>query len=120
MNQNVTTALAEKGYEVFDVKTGSEALAKIKEIIPDNASVMNGSSVTLEQIGFVNYLKSEEHKWNNLHKAIVEEKDPKKQAKLRKEAPRSDYYLGSVHALTEPGEFVVASNSGIQLPHIVL
>jgi hypothetical protein len=31
----------------------------------------------------------------------------------------SDYYLGSVHALVESGEFIIASNSGSQLPHIV-
>ncbi len=80
---------------------------------------MNGSSVTLEQIGFVEYLKSGNHGWNNLHAAIVAEKDPVKQKELRKQAINSDYYLGSVHALTETGEFVVGSNSGSQLPHIV-
>ena len=31
----------------------------------------------------------------------------------------SEYYLGSVHALTETGEFIVASNTGSQLSHIV-
>ena len=119
MDEVASKALTEKGYEVFNVKTGAEALAKIKEIIPEGASVMNGSSVTLEQIGFVEYLKSGEHKWNNLHKGIFEEKDPAKQSQLRREAVLSDYYLGSVHALAETGEFIVASNSGSQLPHIV-
>lgn len=38
---------------------------------------------------------------------------------LRKQAVLSDYYLGSVHALSQTGEFIVASNSGSQLPHIV-
>lgn len=80
---------------------------------------MNGSSITLDQIGFVEYLKSGEHKWNNLHAAIVSEKDPLKQGRLRKEATLSDYYLGSVHALAETGEFIIASNTGSQLPNIV-
>jgi hypothetical protein len=31
----------------------------------------------------------------------------------------ADYYLGSVHAVAETGELVIASNSGSQLPHIV-
>jgi hypothetical protein len=31
----------------------------------------------------------------------------------------SDYYLGSVHAVAETGQLVIASNSGSQLPHIV-
>ena len=112
-------ALQENGIEVIVVETGTQALEKIKELVPVGVSVMNGSSVTLEQIGFVEYLKSGNHGWNNLHAAIVAEKDPVKQKELRKQAINSDYYLGSVHALTETGEFVVGSNSGSQLPHIV-
>ncbi len=117
--QKTTQALQEKGYVVDVVKTGAEALEKIKMLIPENASVMNGSSVTLETIGFVDYLKSDQHRWNNLHAAIVAEQDPAKQAHLRKQAELSDYYLGSVHALVETGEFVIASNTGSQLPHVV-
>jgi hypothetical protein len=29
------------------------------------------------------------------------------------------YYLGSVHAVTEEGEMLIASNTGSQLPHLV-
>src|SRR6266404_5059438 len=93
--EKTVAAMKEKGYEPIVVKTKSEALAKIKEIIPDGASVMNGASVTLEQIGFIDYLKSKHHKWNNLHEGIVAEKDPVKQTELRKKSVLSDYYLGS-------------------------
>ena len=113
------TSLNSKGIETILVKNGTEALSKIKEIIPKDASVMNGASVTLEQIGFVDYLKSGQHGWNNLHEKILAEKDQTKQAVLRKQSVLSDYYLGSVHALVENGEFIIASNTGSQLPHIV-
>src|SRR3989344_3801845 len=112
-------ALRANGIEPLTMKSGAEALAKIKELIPKGASVMNGSSTTLEQIGFVEYLKSGRHDWNNLHEAVIAEKDPAKQGSLRKQAVLSDYYLGSVHALAETGEFIIASNTGSQLPHIV-
>ncbi len=112
-------ALKANGIEPIVVENGTKALEKIKELIPVGASVMNGASVTLEQIGFIEYLKSGSHGWKNLHAAIVAEQDPAKQALLRKQTTLSDYYLGSVHALTETGEFVVGSNSGSQLPHIV-
>jgi hypothetical protein len=49
----------------------------------------------------------------------LEEKDSVKQAELRKSAFFSDYYMGSVHALTEGGEMVIASASGSQLPHLI-
>jgi len=117
--QKTTSALTARNIEVLEVENGEVALKKIKELIPKDASVMNGSSVTLEQIGFVDYLKTKEHGWNNLHEAIIKEIDPAKQAALRKQAVLSDYYLGSVHALAETGEFVIASNTGSQLPHIV-
>ena len=103
----------------ISVATGADALAKIKELIPAGASVMNGSSVTLETIGYVDYLKDGQHGWNNLHENILTEQDKAKQSELRKQAALSNYYLGSVHALSETGEFLVASNTGSQLPHIV-
>lgn len=112
-------ALHSKNIETSLAKNRAEALEKIKELIPEKASVMNGASVSLEQIGFVDYLKSGKHGWNNLHEAILMEKDPIKQAILRRQSVLSDYYLGSVHALMETGEFIIASNTGSQLPHIV-
>src|SRR3990167_10414282 len=117
--EKVVEALSARNVEALVVESGSDALLKIKELIPQGASVMNGASVTLEQIGFVDYLKGGEHGWNNLHEGIIAEKDPGRQALLRKQGVLSDYYLGSVHALAETGQFVIASNSGSQLPHIV-
>lgn len=112
-------ALEQKGYKVFVLESGKQALEKIKGMIPKGASVMNGSSKTLEQIGYLEYLKSGQHGWKNLHQDVWAEKDPVKKKALRKQAILSDFYLGSVHALIENGEFIVASNTGSQLPHIV-
>ena len=121
-NESIQTTigeLAKHNIEAVVVDTKKGALEKIKELIPSGVSVMNGSSTTLIEIGFVDYLKEGKHGWNNLHESILAESDPAKQGKLRKESALSDYYLGSVHALSETGEFVVASNTGSQLPHIV-
>ncbi len=112
-------ALTEHGFLPESVETGAEALARIKELISTGASVMNGSSRTLEEIGFVDYLREGTHGWNNLHNAVLAEKDPAKQKALRMQAVISDYYLGSAHAITTEGEIVIASNSGSQLPHLV-
>ena len=117
--QKAIKALAERGIEATQVNNRAEALEKVKSLIPKGASVMNGSSRTLEEIGFVDYLKSGNHGWKNLHEEILAEKDKAKQAMLRKQAVLSDYYLGSVHAVAETGQLVIASNSGSQLPHIV-
>jgi len=111
-------ALRSRGFEPIVIPTKEEALETIKRLIPQGASVMNGASVTLQEIGYINLLKSGAHGWNNLHEAIVAESDPAKQALLRRHAVNSTFYLGSVHALSETGEMLIASNSGSQLPHL--
>ncbi len=111
--------LTDRGYEVFVVNDGNTALEKIKTLIPAGASVMNGSSATLEEIGYLEYLKSGNHNWKDLHKEVNAENDPVKRRTLRKQATLSDYYLGSVNGLAQNGEFVIASSTGSQLPHIV-
>jgi hypothetical protein len=112
-------ALKERNFEPIIVAAKEDALEKIKALIPSGASVTNGASTTLQEIGYIDYLKAGQHSWNNLHAGIVAEQDPEKQKQLRRQATLSDYYLGSVHAMSQAGELVIASNSGSQLPNIV-
>src|SRR5262249_19008149 len=112
----VMAALKERRIEGELVGTKGAALARIKELIPQGASVMSGSSTTLNEIGFTELLKSGNHEWTNLKDAITTEQDPRKQAELRKAASSADYFLGSIHAVAETGELVIASASGSQLP----
>jgi L-lactate utilization protein LutC len=114
-----TEALAARGWLIATVETKEQALEEIKKRIPQGASVMNGSSTTLQQIGYIEYLKAGKHGWVNLHEAILKETDKEKQALLRKQSAMSDFYLGSTHAIAETGETVTASGSGSQLPALV-
>lgn len=111
-------ALKANHFDAIVVESGADALAKIKEFIPQGASVMNGASTTLEQIGYIAYLEAGQHGWNNLKEAILKEKDPQKQSMLRKQSVVSDYYAGSAHGVTQDGSLVFASNTGSQLPHL--
>ena len=76
---------------------------------------MTGASLTLKEIGFEALLISGSHPWRNLKAEIVAEKDPVKQTLLRRQGVLADYFLGSVHAVAETGELVVASLTGSQL-----
>ncbi len=114
--EKTVASFTPRGVSVYLVNTKEEALEKVKSLIPDGAEVMTGSSTTLQQIGFVDLLKSGAHPWKNLKEAIVAEKDPSRQTKLRKLSVSSEYFLGSVHAITEAGQTVVASASGSQIP----
>lgn len=115
--EKTAAALDAHNFKPVHVQSKEEALAKIKELIPAGASVMNGASVTLQEIGYIDYAKGDTG-WNNLHAAILAETDPAKQAQLRRQSVVSDFYLGSAHALTETGEILIASNTGSQLPHL--
>jgi hypothetical protein len=117
--EKAVKALTEHNFLPESVETGAEALARIKELVPTGATVMNGSSKTLEEIGYIDYLKGGAHPWVNPKDAILKETDQAKQVELRKHSVVSDWYLGSAHAVTEDGQIVVASNSGSQLPHLV-
>ena len=113
----VTDSLEQMNVKSIVVKNGKEALNKIIELIPTGATVMNGTSKTLEQIGYIDYLKNQ-NKWSDLHKMITDVNDPEKRKRIRKESINSDYYIGSVHAISLTGEFIIASNTGSQLPYI--
>jgi L-lactate utilization protein LutC len=76
---------------------------------------MTGASLTLKEIGFEDYLSSSAHPWNNLKAAIFAEPEGPRRVQLRKQATLADYFLGSVHAVAESGELVIASASGSQL-----
>jgi hypothetical protein len=52
----------------------------------------------------------------NLKDAILAENNPEKQGKLRAQSTLAQYFLGSVHAIAETGEIVIASGSGSQIP----
>jgi len=118
-------ALEGRGFHVEFLNNKEEALERLKNFIPAGANVMTGSSTTLKEIGFVDYLSSDKHSWNNLKEKIVSEKDPKKQVELRKKSITADYFLGSVHAVTQSGEVVVASATEVNylptsMPQIML
>jgi L-lactate utilization protein LutC len=117
--QRTIDAIRKRGVTVMLVENKDIALAQLLALIPVGASVMTGSSVTLKQIGFEELLISGKHPWHNLKDDILAEKNPAWQSALRKQATLADYFLGSVHAIAETGEIVIASATGSQLPAYV-
>jgi L-lactate utilization protein LutC len=108
-------ALRQRGVQAETVQDRREALRRLIELIPAGSEVMTGGSRTLEEIGFLELLKSDAHGWKNVRAEILAEKDQKKQMDLRARAVLSDYFVGSVQAVTQAGEVVIASASGSQL-----
>ncbi|KAG0021433.1 hypothetical protein BGZ80_002401 [Entomortierella chlamydospora] len=105
-------ALEVNGFKVHLVNGRGEAFETLKGLIPAGASVNNAHSTTLEEIGFITYLKGETE-WNNVHAQILAEKDFAKQGELRRTIGSTvDYYLTSMSAVTEDGKLAHADLSG--------
>ena len=112
-------AVQQRGISVELIGSKENALARLQELIPSGSTVMTGGQTTLTQIGFDDLLISKKHPWKNLKDDILAERDPVKQGMLRKQSILADFFLGSVHAITENGEIVIASATGSQLPSYV-
>jgi hypothetical protein len=113
--ERTAKAVESRGVSVIVVDSKESVLPRLLNLIPEGAAVMTGASLTLKQIGFEELLKSGNHRWRNLKGEIIAEKDPVRQSQLRKQATLADYFLGSVHAIVETGEILVASATGSQL-----
>ncbi|KAF9164677.1 hypothetical protein DFQ26_001162 [Actinomortierella ambigua] len=110
--QAAKAGLEAKGFKVHLAQDKTEAFNTLKSLIPKGASVNNAHSTTLEEIGFITYLKGETE-WDNVHATILAETDMAKQAELRRtKGSTVDYYLTSMAAVTENGEMAHGDLSG--------
>lgn len=105
-------AIEERGVRVVRLPDSSQALAKIKELIPPGSEVMNGSSTTLIEIGFQELMDSGEHKWKDLKLAVTSEDDAQKRARIRRKTVASDYFISGVNAIAMTGELVACDATG--------
>lgn len=107
-------ALGERGVEVIIVNTREDAKKKLMELIPQGAEIMEGSSTTLGEISISKEIQ-EGSRYVSLKKRITSISNEEERHAARRASLSPAYMLGSVHAVTEEGEVLVASNSGSQL-----
>jgi len=114
MLQTVAERLRERNFETIIVATGADAKAAVMERIPDGVQVHSGKSKTLEDIRvFAELMASDRY---DFVRKRTSKMDRKTQAReIRKLGASPDVMLGSVQALTEAGQLVVASASGSQI-----
>lgn len=107
-------ALNRRNVETVVVDDGVQALSKLKDLVPEGSVIFNNTSETLDSIGYSSYVHDNPN-YRNLHDEMVAETDPVKQRDIRRKATLADYFIGSVQAIAETGEVVVASGSGSQI-----
>ena len=107
-------ALAARNVEAVLVENGEAALALLKELVPEGSEVFVSTSETLDTIGYTEYMDGND-RYVNLHDQMVAHTDPVAQREFRRKTTIADYFVGSVQAIAETGEIVVASGSGSQI-----
>ncbi|WP_144903077.1 lactate utilization protein [Halobellus captivus] len=107
--------LEANGFEVVVVDSAEEALEALQSHIPAGASVMNGHSTTLEEIGFMEYLSEGDHDWESLPDEIWSIDDDAERQAARRQSQTAEYFLGGINAISQTGELVAADLSGSRI-----
>lgn len=106
--QKTVEALGANEIEAIVVENGAAAKEKVLKLLPKGAEVMTMSSETLKKVGLTEVDTVKE-------KLKVIETGTEK-SKL---GAAPEWAIGSVHAVTEDGKVLIASNTGSQLPAYV-
>ena len=107
-------ALAARNVEAVLVESRESALARLKELVPEGCEVFVSTSETLDTIGYTEYMHGND-RYINLHDQMLAQPDAAAQREFRRTTTTADYFVGSVQAIAETGEIVVASGSGSQI-----
>ncbi len=108
-------ALKENGVVASVVATGAEAKEKVLSTIPGGAEIMTMSSITLDTIGLTETINSSSRYKPVRDKLYTMNRDTERMAMLKLGAA-PEWTVGSVHAVTQDGDILIASNTGSQLP----
>ncbi|PIT97895.1 MAG: hypothetical protein COT71_03500 [Candidatus Andersenbacteria bacterium CG10_big_fil_rev_8_21_14_0_10_54_11] len=108
-------ALEHNGITAFTAATGAEAKAKLLDLLPAGAAVMNMTSMTLETISVADEVLNSGN--YNAIRSELNHLDAEADARRKQELGAAPpYAVGSVHAITQQGEIMIASKTGSQLP----
>ena len=107
--QLALTALKANGFKVIYADNSKEALDKVMSLIPKEAKVGIGGSVTVRDIGLVEAIEKQN---NPIFMDWGKPLELKEKLKVRKEALTIDVYLTSSNAITLQGQLVNIDGTG--------
>ena len=102
--------MRERGFEVIVAENSDEALDEIKDLIEKGSEVQWGSSTTLSEIGFEEWI--EDADVENLKQEIWSIDDDEKRSEARRDSVTADNFLGGINAISREGQLVSADKSG--------
>lgn len=113
--ERAAAALAAHGFTVEILDGVAAARTRIKDLIPEGASVLTGASETLRLSGIAEDINAG-GRYDAVKPRILAMDRATQGDEIRRLTATPDVIVGSVHAVTETGSLVIASGSGSQLP----
>jgi hypothetical protein len=113
--ERAAAALTAHGFTAEILDDVAAARTRIKDLIPEGASVFTGASETLRRSGIEEDI-SGSGRYDAIRPRVLAMDRATQADDIRRLAASPDVELGSVAAVTETGSLVIASASGSQLP----
>ena len=113
--EKTVNALKSHNIEALVADTKEQAKNLVLERIPEGAQVMTMTSVTLESIGLVTEI-NDSGRYDSVRNKLMSMNRETQSAQMQSLGAAPEWAIGSVHAVTEEGEVLIASNTGSQLP----
>ena len=113
--ERVAAALTAHNFAVEILDDAAAARTRIKDLIPEGATVFTGASETLRLSGIDEDINSS-GRYESVKARSVTMDRATQLAEIWRMLACPDVIVGSVHAVTEDGSLVAASASGSQLP----
>jgi len=112
--QRTARALESRNIKILIAENGEEAKRMFFDLVPEGAVVFLGASITLETLGIKDEI-DRSGKYDALRPKMFAMDRATQGREIRKLGGAPDYAAGSVHAVTEDGQVLIASNTGSQL-----
>jgi len=112
--QKTAHALRSNNFKVEVVENREEAKKKVLELIPHGAEVFTMTSQTLKDIGADKEI-NESGKYNAIRPKLFAMDRNTQAREMAKLGAAPDWVVASLHAVTEDGHMLIASNTGSQL-----
>lgn len=109
------SALEGNGIKAIVVENGSQAKKEALGIIPEGAEVFTATSQTAEIVSLAKEI-NESGKYDSVRNKLMSMDRNTQAREMAKLGAAPDFVVGSVHALTEDGQLMIASATGSQLP----
>ncbi|MCQ4209146.1 LUD domain-containing protein [Streptomyces longispororuber] len=113
--ERVAAALRANGFAAEILDDAAAARARVKDLVPEGASVLTGASETLRLSGIDDDLNAS-GRYDAVRPRILAIDRATGADEIRRLTACPDHVVNSVAAVTETGSLVLASGSGSQLP----